>query len=172
MTRGGRAIRREASQGQTEGRGQGRDGPERRCIVSGETGPSARLVRFVVGPDGAIVPDVAGRLPGRGIWVSAERAAIERAAAKKLFARAARAPVTVPEGLADLVEGLLARRVRELVSLSRKGGGAVCGFEKVRDALARGIGGAPVGVLLQAHDGSARERARPSRDTRRSATGW
>lgn len=138
----------------------GRHDPERRCIVTGASGPKTGLVRFVVGPEGAIVPDVAGRLPGRGIWVTADRAALERAAAKKLFARAARAPVAVPEGLADLVEALMARRVVDLVSLARKGGGAVCGFEKVRDALGRGIGGRPVAVLLQAHDGSARERSR------------
>ena len=142
------------------GRTKTRDEPERRCIVSGESGPKAGLVRFVVGPEGAVVPDVAGRLPGRGIWVSADRAMIERAAAKRLFARAARAPVAVPEDLAGLVEALLAQRLVEMVSLARKGGAAVCGYEKTRDALSKGIGGRPAAVLLQAHDGSARERSR------------
>ena len=146
MTRGGRAKTRE--------------GPERRCIATGESAPAAGLVRFVVGPEGMVVPDVAGRLPGRGIWVSAERAALERAVAKRLFARAARAPVVVPEGLVALVEAQLAQRLVELVSLARKGGGAVCGYEKTRDALMKGIGGRPVAVLLQAWDGSERGRGK------------
>ena len=94
------------------------EGPERKCIVTGERQPKAGLVRFVVGPDGAIVPDVAGKLPGRGIYVSAERSALETAARGKLFQRAARRPVTVPEGLAGLVEGLVLRRVIDSLSPS------------------------------------------------------
>jgi len=137
-----------------------REGPERRCIVTGASQPAAGLVRFVVGPEGLVVPDVAGRLPGRGIWVAAERAALDRAVAKKLFARAARAPVTLPEGLVALVEAQLAQRLVELVSLARKGGAAVCGYEKTRDALIKGLAGRPAAVLLQASDGSLRERAR------------
>ena len=142
------------------GRTKDRTEPERRCIATGASAPQAGLIRFVVGPGGMVVPDVAGRLPGRGIWVSADRAALERAAARKLFARAARAPVAVPEGLVGLIEDQLAARVVELVSLARKGGAAVCGYEKTRDALARGIGGRPVAVLLQAGDGSERGRAK------------
>jgi hypothetical protein len=103
---------------------------------------------------------VAGRLPGRGIWVAAERAALERAVGKRLFSRAARAPVTVPEGLLGLVEAQLAQRLVEFVSLARKGGAAVCGYEKTRDALMRGIGGRPAAVLLQAADGSERGRTK------------
>ena len=104
------------------GRKDPNDGPERRCIVSGESGPRATLIRFVVGPDATIVPDLAGKLPGRGIWVTADRAALERAVSKRLFARAARQPVTVPEGLPDLIERLAARRLVELVSLANKAG--------------------------------------------------
>jgi predicted RNA-binding protein YlxR (DUF448 family) len=142
------------------GRDRTREGPERRCIATGEVAPAARLIRFVVGPEGGIVPDVAADLPGRGIWVAADRAALERAAGKRLFARAARAPVAVPEDLVGLVETLLARRLVELISLARKGGGAVCGYEKTRDALVKGIGGRPSAVLLQAADGSERGRAK------------
>lgn len=142
------------------GREKTREGPERRCIATGASRPAAGLVRFVVGPGGQVVPDVAGRLPGRGLWVAAERAALERAVAKKLFARAARAPVTLPEGMVALVEAQLGQRLVELVSLARKGGGAVCGYEKTRDALMKGLGGRPAAVLLQAADGSLRERAR------------
>lgn len=138
------------------GRIKDRDESERRCIVTAEVQPKGGLIRFVVGPDGMIVPDLAEKLPGRGIWVSASRAAIEKAAAKGLFSRAARMPVKAPEGLADLVEAGLARRVVELVSLARKSGRAVAGFEKVKGWLAEGR----AKVLLQASDGSERGKGK------------
>ncbi|MEI2804495.1 MAG: RNA-binding protein [Albidovulum sp.] len=138
------------------GRDKDRDEPERRCIVTGDVQPKAGLIRFVVSPEGVVVPDLAGKLPGRGIWVTAGRAAIEKAAAKGLFARAARGKVTVPEGLADLVEAGLARRVVDLISLARKAGLAVAGFEKVKGWLADG----KAKVLLQASDGSERGKGK------------
>ncbi|KAB2885989.1 MAG: RNA-binding protein [Albidovulum sp.] len=138
------------------GRDTDKDGPERRCIVTGDVQPKAGLVRFVVSPEGMVVPDLAGKLPGRGIWVTADRTAIETAAKKGLFSRAARMPVTVPEGLADLVEAGLARRVVDLVSLARKAGLAVAGFEKVKGWLADG----KAKVLLQASDGSDRGKGK------------
>lgn len=138
------------------GRSKDSDEPERRCIVTGEVQPKAGLIRFVAGPDGAVVPDLAGKLPGRGIWVAADRAALDKAAAKGLFSRAARVPLKAPEGLADLVEAGLARRVVELVSLARKSGVAVAGFEKVKGWLAEGR----AKVLLQASDGSDRGKGK------------
>lgn len=131
------------------------DGPERRCIVTGEQQPKAGLIRFVIGPDDTVVPDILGRLPGRGIWVSADRAVIERAT-RGAFARAARKQVTVPEGLADEVERQVARRVTDLIAMARKAGLAVCGFEKVKDRLAA----ENVRVLLQASDGSVRGKSK------------
>lgn len=130
--------------------------PERRCIVTGEVQPKAGLIRFVIGPDGDIFPDLAEKLPGRGIWVSADRAAIDKATAKGLFARAAKAQVKVPEGLADIVEAGVAKRMVELVSLTRKSGRAVAGFEKVKGWLAEGR----AKVLLQASDGSERGKGK------------
>lgn len=138
------------------GRDTNRDEPERRCIVTGDVQPKAGLVRFVVSPEGMVVPDLAGKLPGRGIWVTADRTAIETAAKKGLFSRAARMPVTVPEGLAGLVEAGLARRVVDLISLARKAGLAVAGFEKVKGWLADG----KAKVLLQASDGSDRGKGK------------
>jgi len=132
------------------------DAPERRCLVTGERSGKAGLVRFVVGPDDEVVPDIAGRLPGRGMWVSADRGAIDRAVARRAFSRGAKRAVTAPPDLADRVEALLARRVIELVSLARKAGLAVAGYEKVRGWLAEGR----AEVLLQASDGSARGRAK------------
>ncbi|WP_353471202.1 RNA-binding protein [Salipiger sp. H15] len=144
------------------------DGPERRCIATGEVEPKGGLIRFVVGPEGQVVPDLAGKLPGRGIWVSADRKALEKAAGKGLFARAAKAPVTVPEGLPDLVEGMLARRVVELISLARKGGGAVSGYEKVKDWLSK----EEARVLIQAEDGSARGKTKLSTPYGGNYIGW
>ena len=138
------------------GREDTNDGPERRCIVTGDVQPKAGLVRFVLGPDGTIFPDLAEKLPGRGIWITSERAVIEKAAAKGLFARAARTQVKLPENLADLVEQGLAHRVVELISLGRKAGDAVCGFEKVKGWLAEGR----VKVLFQASDGSERGKGK------------
>lgn len=130
--------------------------PHRRCIATGESRPTGELLRFVVGPDGTLVPDLGHKLPGRGIWVSAARPALERAIDKRLFARAARQPVKVPDGLIESLEGALAERLVGLVALARKAGQAVAGYEKTRDWLVSGRAGA----LVQASDGSAREKAR------------
>ncbi len=138
------------------GRDKLRDEPERKCIATGEVSPKSGLIRFVVGPDSSVVPDVAGKLPGRGIYVASTRAALDRAGGKGLFARAARQPVKVPEGLADLVETLLARRVVELLSMARKAGDAVTGYEKVKEWL---VGGRAV-ALIQASDGSERGKTK------------
>lgn len=138
------------------GRNKDRDLSERRCIVTGDVQPKAGLIRFVAGPDGAVVPDLVEKLPGRGFWVTAERPILEKAMAKGLFARGARARVTAPDDLMQIIEDGLARRVVELVSLSRKAGDAVAGFEKVKDWLARG----KAKVLLQASDGSERGKGK------------
>lgn len=149
MARGGQEKNRE-------------DGPERRCIATGESQPKAGLIRFVIGPDAQVVPDVMGRLPGRGIYVAADRAAIAKAASKGLFSRAARQPVKAPDGLAEMVERLLVRRVTDLLSLARKAGDAVTGYEKVKEWLVKGQAIA----LIQASDGSERGKAklRPPKD--------
>lgn len=138
------------------GRIKDREDPDRRCIVSGDSQPAGGLIRFVVGPDLQIVPDLAGRLPGRGIWVGADRATLEQAVKRKLFTRAARMQVVLPEDLPGLVHDLMTRRVIDLLSLARKGGQAVAGYEKVRDWLLR----EDAVALLQAHDGSERGKTK------------
>ena len=107
-------------------------------------------MRFVVGPEGELVPDLAARLPGRGLWLTARRDIVERALAKRLFARAARRPVSVAPGLADRLEALLAQRCVEAVGLARRAGLAVAGFEKVREAVRTG----KCALLLAALDGA------------------
>jgi uncharacterized protein len=138
------------------GKDKSRDDPDRKCIVTGEISPKAGLVRFGLGPDMQVVPDVLARLPGRGMYVTADRDAIAKAVARGLFARAARQPVTVPPTLADDVEAQLARRVVELVSLARKAGEAVAGYEKVKDWLTKG----QAEILIQASDGSERGKTK------------
>lgn len=130
--------------------------PERRCVVTGEVQPKRGLIRFAQGPDGTVVPDIAGKLPGRGVYVSAEREALETAVNKKLFARGLKAPVKIPDGLVDQVDALLARRVTDLISMARKAGDAITGFEKVKDWLGKG----EAAILLQASDGSERGKSK------------
>ena len=131
--------------------GEAETGPERRCLVSGAVRPKAELLRFVVGPEGRIVPDIAGKLPGRGLWLTARRDIVAAAVTKRLFARAARQPVIVDDDLAERVEALLAERCRDQIGLARRAGQAVMGFAKVEAALAQG----KAAVLLAAADGAA-----------------
>lgn len=144
------------------------DGPERKCIVTGEVQPAHGLIRFVVGPDMTIVPDVMEKLPGRGIWVSADRAVLEQAVAKKLFARAARQPVTVPADLLAQVEAGLLMRVTSLLAMARKSGEAVAGYEKVKDWLGKDY----ADVLIQASDGSERGKNKLSTPYGGKFIGW
>ena len=143
-------------------------GPERKCLATGEVHPKSALIRFVAGPDGMVVPDIAGKLPGRGFYVVARREALETVIKKKAFARGAKAQVTVPEGLVDQVEGQLARRVVDLISLARKSGTAVAGYEKVKSWLDR----EEARVLIQASDGSSRGKSKLSTPHRGSYIGW
>lgn len=128
----------------------------RRCIVTGVSAPREGLVRFVVDPSGTLVPDLTEALPGRGIWVSASRAALEKACAQGLFARAARRPIVVPSDLLDRIERQLTERLLNLLGLARRAGALVMGFEKVRSALAQGR----VAVLVEASDGARHGRNR------------
>ena len=114
------------------------------------------MIRFVVGPDLALVPDLAHKLPGRGIWLSARADVLEAARSKNAFARAARARINVPPDLAAVIETGLTRRVVELLGFARRAGQAVCGFVKARELIASGR----CGLVVQAHDGSIDERAR------------
>ena len=112
-------------------------GPLRTCIVTGETAAPERMIRFVVGPQGDVVPDLARRLPGRGMWVRAERAAIERAVAKNLFAKSAKAAVRPAADLPERVERLLLERALADLGRARRAGRAVAGFVKVEQMIGR-----------------------------------
>lgn len=123
-------------------------GSVRTCIATGEEGAPERMIRFVVGPDGEIVPDLARRLPGRGMWLRAERSALVRAVEKNLFAKAARTSVKVPVDLVDRVERLLLERPLADLGRARRAGRAVAGFVKVEQMIGR----RQAGLLVVAHE--------------------
>lgn len=125
---------------------------ERRCIVTSEVLPETRLIRFVLGPDARIVPDIAAKLPGRGLWVRADSETITRAVAKNLFSRAAQAKVTADIDLAQRTEKLLAGHILNTLGLARRAGELIQGFEKIETALR---GATPPAVIVEATDASA-----------------
>jgi predicted RNA-binding protein YlxR (DUF448 family) len=124
---------------------------ERRCLVTGETLSRDDLVRFVVGPDNTVVPDLAQNLPGRGLWVKADRDAITAAARKGLFARAAKTAAKAAPDLADLVARLLRARCLDFIGLARGAGLAILGQPQVEAALKSG----KLAILLLADDASS-----------------
>lgn len=131
-------------------------GKRRRCILSRQECASETMIRFVAGPDNHIVPDVAERLPGRGLWLRAERSAVDQAVAERCFAKAARANVTAEAGLADQVAHLLTQRSLNFLGLALRSGVIAIGHDQVRADLSAGR----AAVLVQANDGAAAARSR------------
>ena len=124
---------------------------QRRDIVSGEVMPEERLIRFVAGPDGAVVPDLSRKLPGRGLWVEATRAAVDMAVKKGGFSRAAKTPLKPPADLSDQVERLMLQRILDRLGLARRSSELTYGFEKAGAAIA----GGRAAWLIEAVDGAA-----------------
>ncbi len=123
---------------------------ERRCLASGETRDPKHMVRFVLSPEGVVTPDIAGKLPGRGVWVSADIKSLEKAIAQKSFARGFKSQAKIEGGLVDLTGRLLARRVLGLVTMARKSGVIALGFDQVQ-SMARE---AAIAFRIEAKDGS------------------
>ncbi|MFC3640579.1 RNA-binding protein [Aquibium oceanicum] len=111
---------------------------ERTCIVTRRAGEPEGLIRFVAGPDMSVVPDLKRNLPGRGCWVTAERARVEEAARKNLFRRALKAEVNVDRDLAGLVDGLLTKSLLGALGLARKAGAVALGAAKTDAAIRSG----------------------------------
>lgn len=120
----------------------------RRCIASGAVLAKSELLRFVVGPGGNVVPDLGGKLPGRGLWLLPRRDMLDKACRRNLFARAARARVAVPGDLPEQVTRALRRRCLDLMGLARRAGLVTAGYQKVRSQLTAGR----AAVLVQARD--------------------
>jgi predicted RNA-binding protein YlxR (DUF448 family) len=111
---------------------------ERTCIVTRKAREAEEMIRFVAAPDGAVVPDLKHNLPGRGCWVSAERSLIDKAVARKLFARALKADVSASDDLGAMVDDLLVRAALGAAGLARKAGAVVLGAAKVEAAVRGG----------------------------------
>ena len=124
---------------------------DRMCVVTREVRPTAELLRFVADPSGEIVLDLRHRLPGRGVWVSARADIIRQAVRKKLFARSLKAAVRSPDDLDERVEKQLRQALLGALSLARKGGGLVTGF----DAVSAAIEGGKVAALIHASEAGA-----------------
>lgn len=129
-------------------------GRERRCVASGESLPEAQLIRFALGPDNVLVPDVAAKLPGRGAWVRADRASVERARTKGAFSHALKSKVNAPEHLAAQTEALLVRRCLDLLGMARRAAAIAIGNTQVEDAIRKGA----ALVMIEASDGAEEGR--------------
>lgn len=133
--------------------------PERTCIVTRQQKPDSELIRFVLAPDGAVVPDLRRKLPGRGCWVTRSHAMVAEAVKRGAFARALGAEAKVDPDLAGLVARLLRADALAALAFCRKAGLAVSGFMKVEEALEKG----QVLVLLHASEAAADGKAKLNR---------
>ncbi len=123
-------------------------GSARLCAVTRTVKPVEELIRFVVGPEG-VVPDLKRKLPGRGLWITADRATLKDAVTRKVFARGFKRELRVEPELVDLTERLLVRSALDALAIAGKSGLVSAGFSKVEAALARDR----VAALLHAADG-------------------
>ena len=130
--------------------------PERTCAVTREKLTPPDLIRFVRAPDGTITPDLANRLPGRGVWLSLDATIVDKAARQNAFARSLKQPVIVPEALSALVEKLLLDRCIQALAMANKAGSVVAGFAKVESAIGTGSVAALVHAADASADGSAK----------------
>ncbi len=137
---------------------RGEDG-ERRCILKREVCDPDHLIRFVVDPAGEIVPDLARRLPGRGVWVTADKASVAESARLNAFSRSLKRAVRVDPALAERVDALIEKRVLEALALANKAGLVTIGFQKVETLIEAGN----ALVLIQAHDASEGGREKLTR---------
>ena len=131
----------------------GDDDAVRRCVLTRARRPKDDLIRFVLGPDGAVVPDLKERLPGRGVWLTAAHDRVAEAAKRNVFARALKTEAKVPESLAAQVDRLLADAALSALALANKAGEAVFGHAKVEEAIAKGRVLALVHAQEAAEDG-------------------
>src|SRR6266700_1943626 len=126
----------------------------RMCAVTREVKAVGELIRFVVSPEGDVVPDLKRKLPGRGLWISASRQVVAEAVRRHQFRRGFKRDVRVAVTFATDTEGLLARGAAEALAMAAKAGQVVCGYAKVEAALGRRQGRAGIAALIHASDGA------------------
>lgn len=131
-------------------------GPERTCALARTKHAPDELIRFVRAPDGAIVPDVANKLPGRGVWIRLSRSAVAEAARRNVFAKSLKRQATVAGDLADRVEALIKSRVTGALGFAVKAGQVTTGFTKVENAIEKGEAIALIHAADAAVDGRSK----------------
>ncbi|HVZ05935.1 RNA-binding protein [Hyphomicrobium sp.] len=140
-------------------RGGNASGPERLCAVTRQSLDPKDLLRFVLGPDGAIVPDLDRKLPGRGVWVGCDRGLVEKAVRNHTFAKSLKTGVKAPADLADRIDALMVKRLSGTLSLANKAGLVIAGFDRVFAALEKGS----VAAILHGMDAAADGRSKIDR---------
>ena len=139
----------------------------RRCALTRERLPKQDLIRFVLSPNGEIVPDLKERLPGRGVWVTAAHDKVAEAAKRNVFARALKTKVTVPADLPERVERLIVEAALGALALANKAGSVVFGTAKVEEAIAKGRTAALIHASAPRRTGAASSTAGFARALRR-----
>jgi len=137
----------------------GETGPVRQCAVSRHRRPISDLLRFVLDPAGCVTPDLRHRLPGRGVWLTAEAATVAAAVKARTFAKAFKRPVALPEDLPALVDALQVSDCLQSLAMANKAGLITCGFAKIEAALRDG----KVSARIEASDGAPDGRAKLDR---------
>jgi len=128
----------------------------RKCIAKSEVRDRSDMIRFVLDPTGVVVPDILGKLPGRGVWVSSESSSVSEVISRSAFSRSFKSKVKVLDDLLGVTERLLSRRVLGLVTMARKAGCISLGFDQVQ-SMARN---AEVAIRIEASDGSQDGRSK------------
>ncbi|MCW2275546.1 RNA-binding protein [Rhodoblastus acidophilus] len=139
-------------------------GPERTCAVTREKATPEAMLRFVLGPDHQVTPDIKRKLPGRGVWVGLSRQRVAQAVKKQVFSRGLKEKAVAAPDLPELVEDLLRRDALQALSLANKAGLVTTGFVKVEKAIEAG----DVGALLHARDGAADGKRKLGQGLRRT----
>ena len=130
--------------------------PKRKCLVTGFTIEKKALMRFVVSPENNLIADINQNLPGKGYWVTADRELILKALKKNILFKAIKKQVNIDNNVLDQIELQIKKKIINQISLCRKSGMAIFGFDKIKSALAR----ESIELLIQAIDGSTKEKKR------------
>ncbi len=141
-----------------------KDGPERSCVVSRAVKPADELIRFVVGPDGTLTPDIRRKLPGRGVWTSLSAKTVAEAIKRKAFERSLKAKVTVPPDLVAMVDALMLRDALQALAMANKAGLVQSGFSKVEAMAEAGR----CKAVIEASDGAEDGRRKIGQSLRRA----
>ncbi len=135
---------------------RGHKGLERKCMATNKVEDTAKMIRYVLSPDGDVTPDIMGKLPGRGVWVTAHREPLAKAIKTGGFARGFKSKIKVRSDLEELVETLLARRLLGLLAMARKSGHIAIGYDQVKAAAASG----QIAWRIEAREGASDGRGK------------